>query len=144
VSSSETTTGSHHIMQKAFSKVNTEAVEVFVSKIQEVIFDQLSHFINLQVETDPLDWNIFLRERSSKQIKTWINELTKDKMFDSSEFEAKSINYADPLLQQVKNLAAKKEFIKLFKMYDPNYVTKLLRMIEIITCVSVTKTELQE
>ena len=139
ISGSETGDKSHKI-PKAFSKMNTGIVEALLIKISNTIFEQIEKMLGWLQNYDPIDWSTFIRGLKDFQLSNILQKYNKRDFSGSND----TINEAEPVYSQVTKWRYEREFNKVYKMYDLKVASKLLRMIEMMTCVALSKDEIQE
>ena len=148
------------LLKNSSSLMNTDATETLILRCFNTVFDQVNRYTELIKSFDPIDWTLFVKKRNTMRengrnmeehdISELEDEKTPDQLQEErdreqeeekkrdAEREEASTNDNIPRDRVTELLVdqTEKEFKKIYQLYDKNFITKLLRMLDVFTSVA--------
>jgi hypothetical protein len=155
-------------IQQAKSVVNTNITEVLLASSFEVIFIQLTRYSKFIETFDPINWELFVKKRNEMRSLghsfnpedgyVFEDEKTQEEIEKEREEEEKKITEEDAKLdeeakqggssrdriKQAIERQTKKELEKVHTLYDEKVVLKLLRLLEMFTCIALKNDKIHQ
>jgi hypothetical protein len=131
-------------MQKAFSVLNTKVVEVLLTRISDIIFAKLKTYSNAFDKIDPADQSVFDKFWGKSEFNKILKEKCSQFITDEEMFKDFEIKEGIDIVTESTDRTIKMEFKKASVTYNMFVFLKTMRLADIITTMSLEKSEIKD
>jgi hypothetical protein len=131
-------------MQKAFSVLNTQVVEVLLTRISDIIFEKLKTYSNAFDKIDPADQSVFDKFSGKIEFKKILVENCSQFITDEEMVKDFKIKEGTDIVTESTKRTVEIEFKKASVTYNMFVFLKTMRLADIITTISLEKSEIKD
>ena len=128
-------------LQKAFSTIDSQAIEILLGNIMKIIFDKIDTFMTSYESVDAIDWDIYSKFREDEESTNILENNQGLFNFKEKEIKIEEKKELTSILSSIKENTLSKAGG--FKKYFESAIV-YLRLIEVITTLSLKVENFQE